>query len=189
MGTIKASDYTKISSSTSLSNIDLNSIDKNNAEQLEIIGYSNANTKTALTKTANGLTYLPIKADGNGNYTELASREYVDATIQGSLQYQGIWTPLSNTPNITTVTVPSGASYFWICDTDGQYTLNSQIYTFVKFDWVVKRSDGTYTQLHKSDTTVLWKEITGTITENADLVNYVKRFANVQSITATGGVS
>lgn len=189
MAVIKASDYTKISGNSGSANVDLNSMDKNNADQLEIKNYSNASTGTVLSKTSTGLTYLPIQADGNGNYTKVASKEYVSSVIQGSLQFQGTWTPLSNTPNITTVVVPSGSSFFWICDSDGQYTLNAQVYTFGKFDWIVKKSDGTYTQLNKSDTTILWKEITGNITENADLVNYVRRFTNIQSMTATGNAT
>lgn len=189
MAVIKLSDYTKTSSNTSSTNVDLNSVDKNNADQLEIKNFANASTNTVLSKTSNGLTYMPIKADGNGNYTKLASIEYLQELVQGSLQFMGTWTPLANNPDITTITVPSGASYFWICDNAGTFTLNSKVYTFVKFDWIVKKSDGTYIQLNKSSDSVLWTGITGTITDNADLVNYVKRFANVQSITATGSVN
>lgn len=91
-------------------------------------------------------------------------KTYVDSTITGSIILQGDWNASTNTPDITGTTTNG---YAWRVSVAGSTNLGG-ITTWAVNDLAVKTATG-WIKVDNQDTTVVWGNITGTLSAQTDL--------------------
>jgi hypothetical protein len=165
------------------------SIGKNNLGNLQLNGFENATNNTIPIKSSTGeISYLDIKTNNSGSFTEIASKEYVDEVITGGISLQSAYYDAStNTPDITTIST-SGKSFAWLVGTAGTQTLGGKSYTFTVNDWVIKTASGGYLKIDNSTSTVTWSTISGDITTQNDLISLLNQYAKIDDTDTTSAI-